>query len=140
MFKFDLDEMVSVVNSLVTDRGKRIPTDEVVVLLSKQGFLLAVDNEGDLDVEKSVPILKSVVSLTTNLNCSAGRTGGIGLTAWEKTSGNKTVSELTQLRRDLEANGLESTVARSVLGKYMTDLLSSKTGVMAPKDIIAKYV
>ena len=88
---------------------------------------------------KGVVILKSVISLTTKLNCSPGRNGGIGLTAWEKVSGNKTVSELTQLRRDLESNGLESTVARNVLGKYMTDLLSSKTGVLAPKDIIAKY-
>jgi len=140
MFKFDLDAMVSEVEGFVTERGKRIPTDEAVILLSKEGYLLAVDNEGDLDVEKGVVILKSVISLTTKLNCSPGRNGGIGLTAWEKVSGNKTVSELTQLRRDLESNGLDATIARNVLGKYMTDLLSSKTGVLAPKEIIAKYV
>ena len=50
MFKFDLDAMVSEVEGFVTERGKRIPTDEAVILLSKEGYLLAVDNEGDLDV------------------------------------------------------------------------------------------
>ena len=140
MFKFDLNEFVAKVESIVSDRGQRIPTDELVILLSKEGFLLAVDNEGDLDVEKSVLIFKSLISLTTNLNCSVGRGGGIGLTSWEKASANKQVNELTALRRDIENLGFERSEASQLLGKYMSDLLSAKTGVMTPKEIVGKYL
>lgn len=140
MFKFDLNEFVAKVESIVSDRGQRIPTDELVILLSKEGFVLAVDNEGDLDVEKSVLIFKSLIGLTINLNCSPGRKGGIGLTSWEKASANKQVNELTALRRDIENLGFERSEASQLLGKYMSDLLSAKTGIMTPKEIVGKYL
>lgn len=139
MFKFDLDVLVNKIETIAAERGKRIPTDELVILLSKEGFVFATDEEGDLSVDKSVVILKGLISLTTNLNCSAGRTGGIGLTSWEK-GANKPVSELTQLRRDIEAFGLDSADAKVMVSKYMKDLLGRKTDVLNPKDIVAKYL
>lgn len=139
MFKFDLNELIVKAESIVSERGQRIPTDELVILLSKEGFVLAVDNEGDLDVEKAVTVFKSLTGLTTGLNCSPGRKGGIGLTSWEKTAA-KSVSELTALRRDLESLGLENSDARQLLGKYMNDLLSAKVGFLNPKEIVAKYL
>jgi len=140
MFKFDLNEFVAKVESILVEKKKRIPTDEMVILLSKEGFLLAVDNEGDLDVEKSVLIFKSLISLTTNLNCSVGRGGGIGFTSWEKASANKHINELTALRRDIEGLGFERSEASQLLGKYMSDLLSKKTEIMTPKEIVGKYL
>lgn len=139
MFKFDLMVLVNKVEILAAERGKRIPTDELVILLSKDGFIFATDDEGDISVDKSVVILKGLISLTTNLNCSVGRAGGIGLTSWEK-GANKPVSELTALRRDIEALGLDTSDAKIMISKYMKDLLGRKTSVLTPKDIVANYL
>lgn len=138
MFKFDLSKAISEVISFVNDRGKRVPCEEAVIHLASQGFVLAADNEGDLDVDAAASILKSLVSMSTELNVKPGRVGGIGLVSWERKT-DKPVQATTALRRSLVEAGLEPQAANAAVRSYMTDLLAKKTSNLDVSDIISKY-
>lgn len=138
MFKFDLSKAISEVISFVNDRGKRVPCEEAVIHLASQGFVLAADNEGDLDVDAAASILKSLVSMSTELNVKPGRVGGVGLVSWERKT-DKPVQATTALRRSLVEAGLEPQAANAAVRSYMTDLLAKKTSNLDVSDIISKY-
>jgi len=138
MFKFDLSVFVSKVVEIVTANAKRMKSEDLVIALAKEGYVLATDNDGDMQIDNSVKVLKAIVSVTTVLTCEVGRTGGIGLTQWELEE--KEVSPTSKLKKEIAALGFDRGDATKIVNKYVADLIAGKTTpITSAVEVLAKY-
>ncbi len=138
MFKFDLSEIVSKMVEIVSDHGKRVKSEDLVIALAKQGVIFATDNDGDMHLDNSVKVLKGLISMTTVLNCEVGRSGGIGLVEWDLEE--KEVSPASKLKKEIISLGFERGEATKIVNRYVGDLISGKTApITNPVEVLTKY-
>ena len=138
MFKFDLSALVSKVVEIVGAHGKRMKCEDLTILLAKDGYVFATDDDGDMHLDNSVKVLKGLIQVTTVLNCEVGRSGGIGLTEWE--AAEKEVSPTNKLKREIIDLGFERGNATKIVNRYAADLIAGKTSpITSAIEVLAKY-